>query len=139
VSFKSSLYTYLSSKTEISSLVSSRIYDRIAPEKVTTPFITFQIISGDKANHTGGASQDASKLVQLHVVGDSGKICETVSEALRNVLDGFIGDMGGMYVTSCFFHNETDDYDTPESGTQLGRFALILDYSIWYNEAIPTL
>ena len=139
MSFKTGLYSFLTGKAGITGVVGSRIYDTIAPQDATKPFIIFSIVTSEKSNYLSGQAEDAFIILELVVVADTGKTCETITEALRNELSGFTGSMGSINVTSCFFESDSDEYVRPVDGQDFGIFSRVVQYNIWFTESLPTL
>jgi hypothetical protein len=141
MTIETALFSYLSTKPEITALVNTRIYATIAPSSVTFPFITFKILSEASEHDMGGAVGLTRVLVQLDAWAYEVSERQAIAEALRNVLDGFKDLMGTeqLDVRNCFMENRTTFEEPDKHGKNLPVHRSSIDFSIWHVESLPTL
>lgn len=140
MTIESALYSYLSNKASITSLVSTRIYPQVAPNSAAYPFITYNVINEEPTHSMSGAVGLTHLTVQIDVWCNTVANRVAVSEALRNALDGFTGAMGAenLSIRNCFLENRTNFNETDGEGkTPVYRSSM--DFSIWHVETVPTL
>jgi len=131
MSLEGAILTY--TKAQVLS-VSNRVYGVKAPIGVATPYIVFNVVSGDFVHSMGGDSGLAETRVQFSVFGDGYGVVKTVVEDLkktyRNYIEGGGALMGGaQWVQSTLLGNETDMY---EDATDL--YHTVLDIIFWHVE-----
>lgn len=143
MSIQAAFYHHLSNDTTVAGLVSARIYVDVAPSSVAgLNHITFQLISGTHEHHMTAAAGLTRKRVQVDVWATNSVSRDGISEAVREALDGYRGDMGAtgstVDVRMCHLVNETDGYESPVMGTEFGLFRRTMDWEIWHSESVPT-
>lgn len=123
------LRTILAADDGVSGIVGDRIYYVIAPQKTAAPYL---IISGvaKAADHThDGPSGLREARVQMSAFGESYMDVSDLTQAVKDCLDGFIGESEGVLIEKCLYINEVDMYE-PGTGLQFKPS----DYEIYYKE-----
>jgi len=146
MSIESALVTYLESKTEITNLVSTRIYPVLAPQNTTSPYITYQMISDSPNYCTSGDAKLNEARIQINAfdeiasgaTGNSYKTVKQIQEALRDVLSGFRGTWGSTFINRCVVGGFSDLPQSPDSGREIGVSAVTCDLTIHYTVAAPS-
>ena len=66
---------------------------------------------------------------------------QAIGEAIRNALDGFVGDLGAenLVIRNCFLRNRTTFEEPDKQGKNLPVHRSSLDFSIWHEQSLPTL
>lgn len=138
---ETALFSYLSTKPIITAEVGTRIYATVAPSAVTYPFITFEIISEDPDHYMQGASNLTNVLVQIDAWAFLVAERQSIGEAIRNALDGFVGNLGAenLVIRNCFLRNRTTFEEPDKQGKNLPVHRSSLDFSIWHEQSLPTL
>jgi hypothetical protein len=116
----------------VTDLISTRLYYVRAPQDVTKPYVVFFKVSGPREYSHDGASELANPRFQFSCFATTYYEAKQIVTAIRTVLEGFDGMMGGdggVSVGGCFCVNETDIY---EDDTDL--FHVAVDYLIWHEE-----
>lgn len=141
MTIESALYSYLSNKASITALVSTRIYPEVGPNDAGYPFITYITVTGDQQHDMSGASGLTNVRMQIDAWADIIADRVSVSEALRNALDGFTGNMGteNLNIRSCFLADYSTLRETEPEGRGQPIYRASLDFSIWHVESVPTL
>ena len=132
------VYSYLISKTSITSLVSTRIYPLIAPEGSAWPFIIYQRIGSSHEHNMSGSSGLVTATVQIDAYAEAYSSAKSIGAAIRNVLDGYRGLMGSTFVSRCHLGDERDLLDVTDLADEFGGFRWSGDFAIAYHESIPT-
>jgi len=116
--------------TNLTHLVSGRIYYVSAPQDVQTPYIVFFKVTAPREHSHDGASSLVNARFQFSVFDVTYKKCKEIAEEIRLSIQGFSGYMGGgVYVNGCFYIDEIDNYEVE---TKL--YHLAVDYSLWHHE-----
>ena len=143
MSFESALYTHLTGLSGITAVVSTRIYQEIAPTDVEKPYITWSIISDVPTGHIYIESGIAKKVVQFDVFAETDLTVNSAEDALRNGIDGFSGTMGSgshtIVVHSIRKKNSFQRMIPPSDGSQRAIYRRMAEYSFWHREVVPTL
>ena len=139
MSFLSDLYEYTKNSSTITALVSTKIYPGLAPTSTALPYITYEISSRTPTRHMTGVSAFVEHSIQFDALGTTEAIVNDISNALRNVLDGFQDTMGSTDIRYVRFENEVDNTSIEsDAGNQVKIHRRTLDYVFGYVEAVPT-
>lgn len=138
---ESALFNHLTNKASITALISDRVYNQLGPEGAAYPFITFTVLSTDHTHSMGGAVGLVNVNMQIDIWAESQIDRVTVTEAIRNALDGFKGAMGAeaLSIRNCFLESYSSFTEPEIEGRQKPVFRSSMDFSIWHVETLPTL
>lgn len=141
MTIESALYSYLSTKSTITDEVGTRIYPHPAPNDADYPFITYSVTSENTQHDMTGASGLANVQVQLDAWAETVADRSDASEAIRNALDGFTGNMGteNLNIRTCFLVDRSTLQESDPEGRQQPIFRASMDFTIWHVESAPTL
>jgi len=141
MTIETAFFSYVTSKAEITNLVSTRVFASVAPSSPTYPYITFTVISNQPEHYMGGSSGLTSVRLQVDAWARLVSEQQDISEALRNVLDGYGGLMGteNLDVRMCFMENRNTFEEPDKQGKNLPVHRASIDYLIWHKESLPTL
>jgi hypothetical protein len=135
---RSAIRTYLLTQTDLTNLISTRIYLTRIPDNGTYPCITFRRISSGRQHDLDGAAGYAESNFEFEVWSDDSEEVEDVCEELRQALQGFRGTMGTTAVKRVTLEDEQDFYHPPISGDDVGVHRTVVRYIVGYVETIPT-
>ena len=122
------LVTHLEDDTGVGALIGDRIYPLQVPQDAELPALAYQIIT-DRYEVTHDQRSELSRArVQFTHVGTTYTALKSLSEAVRDALHQFTGDLGGVVVTGCLLDQDTDDW----SGSHKSPVKRS-DYIIWYK------
>lgn len=141
MTIESALYSYLSNKASVTALVSDRIYPQVAPQGTAYPFVTFNVLSEDTQHDMSGASGLTNVAMQIDAWCETVADRVSVSEALRNALDGFRGAMGteSLHISNFFMTDRQNFVEGDTEGKAHPLYRSSMDFSIWHAESVPTL
>ncbi len=141
MTIESALFNYLSNESGMTTLVSTRIYASSPPSAPVYPFVTFQVLNNQPEHYMAGAVGLTEVLMQVDAWAFLVSEQQAISEALRNLLDGFRGAMGSelLAVRKCFLETRTTFQEPDKQGKNLPVHRASLDFSIWHVESLPTL
>ena len=132
----------LTDDTEVSELISSRVYAQHAPQKAPVPYIVYSRVSGDHLQHTTAASGLASTSIQLDMFGVTYSQAKDLGEEVRLALDGFSGVVSTatktITIKTITIETHTDGFEIPPAAGQKGTHRVIMDFAVWYTETVPT-
>lgn len=139
MSIRSDLRTYLLSNTEITDLVGQRIFPCRRPQNVTGDAICFWRTSGDHDHNLTGSSGTAIPTFAIEVLSTTYLTADAIAEAVRQVMQGFRGDMGTTEVKTVILADEQDGFDENDKGDDVATYRIALLYRIRYTESKPAL
>jgi hypothetical protein len=137
MSIKTALYTYLSTQSAITGVVSTKVYPGRAPTGASLPYITYSKLAEPPYHNFGGADIIANPTFEFECWANSDVTAESLMEALRNVLDGFRGTMATVDVRNIIMSSVDEDYTAPDDGSEQGIFRISADFEIWYVRSVP--
>lgn len=107
------LYTILAADSDVTDLVSTRIYPDQAPQKATSPYVVFQLISGEHLESHQGGSQLVFRRFQFDGWAGTRLLAEQIREAIRLSLQGFSqgSPVFGTVIQAILADNEGGGYD----------------------------
>ena len=138
------IYAYLSGLTTMTDQVSTRIYPRGAPMRAEDdrPYITFRIADEDRpARNQSDPGGLVSSSIDFDVIANDEVTAQSVTDALRNCLDGYQEDtdMGGVAdVQRVNYTGRSDAYIGPQDGDEFGTWTNSLSYDFWVVESVPS-
>ena len=124
---------FLIADATIGAVVDNRIYPLMIPQGAILPCLTYQRISTPRivTHQSSGATGDLTNpRFQFDAWGVTQKEVKAISDALRAVLHGKRGAMGGVTIRAAIAENEEPEFD-PDSELYRSRS----DYIIWQEEA----
>jgi len=132
MAIEADLYTHLINNSTVNSIVGDRVYPLRLEQGYTLPAISYQRISGDRAKDISGSIGHAQPRIQVDCWTNSYGKLKDLSEAVRQALDRFQGDLGGgSYVQHVSLEGETETY---EEETEIQRVSL--DFVIYHSETV---
>jgi len=137
--FKKAIYDRLNADTGITLSVVDRIYPELAPKSDALPYITLHRVSNNHLHHLSGAAGLVTQRYQIDCWASDSVTLETLSEAVRNNLDGFEhGSWGTVDVKDVKLSSENDQFIQPTDASEVGVFRTSMDFTIWHAESMPT-
>lgn len=126
------LFSYLSTYSGLSTLISKKIYPIIAPEGTAVPYVTYTRISGQRFHAFRSDSGMTNPTFQFSCFGTSYSNAKAVAAQLRAALQNYSGTMGGVggvSVQSVLLIDENDLYDD-----EAKVYYTTIDFQIFFNE-----
>ena len=128
------LYTYLTggSPNPVAALVGTRVYPMgHLPQNPTMPALSYSLIGAARVVTTDGADTLFNPSFQVDCWHTSGLGAVQLFDLVRQRLNGFSGDLGGVYAQGIFLVRARDLYDN-----DTGLYRRSADYSIWNREPV---
>lgn len=135
MTIESDIRARLAADGTVAGLVSTRIYPAILPQDPMLPAIVFSKVSAVRVHKLTGASGWSMPRMTVHSWGRTYAEAKTVAAAVRESLNGFIGQLSDGQSPESFrravirIDNELDDY---EEDTDFHR--VIQDYMVSHAE-----
>jgi hypothetical protein len=128
------LYSVLAADETVSGLVGTRIYPLSIPDNAAMPAVVYQRISGAALLTMDGAHSMTHARFQLNCWSDEYGETRDLSDAVRQCLDGYSGDVGNVSVLGVFVEGEIDLGEIVPDVETSKRHAKALDFFMWYRE-----
>ena len=110
-----SIYTLLSAESDITDLVSTRIYPVRVAQNGSYPAIVYSILgavpTNDKTGTTNRRSQIDDFEVQISVHAKDYATTQDVCKAVRDTIDKYSGTSAGVSINSIYWDEQSDRYD----------------------------
>ena len=132
-----SLYSFLSTIGEVTSIVGDRIYPQHSDQPVY-PCLIYSLVSQTHDHIVTGSSGTARARVQFDCWSYSLSDCSIVIEAIRQNLQGLQGTLGSLTVVGSHLNNELDLSERPADASNRWLYRKTADYTLRYNVTIPT-
>ena len=128
------LYTILAAATDLTDLVSTRIYPDKAPQGVTAPYVVFQRISGVHLQSHQGSSGLTFPRFQFDAWASQRSAAENIGNEIRLAIQGYSNQspVSGTVIQAILAENDAGGYDDE---TQLFRHRS--DFFIHHDEEVP--
>ena len=142
VPVKTALYEHLVGISAISTVIGDRLYPNAVGAGATLPYVTYQRRDYESMHHMGGASGLSTAQFRFTVQASTSLQAGTISEALRDNLDGLaktnIGTSAPVFVHRCALTDIEDDFIKPTEADPIGKNRMRMDFDFAFTEAVPT-
>tara|TARA_R110000868_G_scaffold248553_2_gene505088 strand:- start:8217 stop:8618 length:402 start_codon:yes stop_codon:yes gene_type:complete len=131
---KSGLVSLLSSEATITAISGTRVYVQRAPQNAAFPHIIItQMSSDENGTLDGGSGQLRFLDFDIDCKAKSSVTAESLGNAVRTYIDDYSGTAGSSTIGAVIMNDESDDYEPPQDGSDVGVFVVTLDVTIHYN------
>lgn len=134
---ESDLIAKLKAVAAVAALVGTRVYVKV-PQDTEYPLIRITRISSNSAQHTGGAAGICQAIVQIDCISRTVTSAKNVVEEVREAMMGWRGTQGDTVFRSILLTDRRDLDEPDEQGGELGHFGESMDFTITYQESIPS-
>ena len=131
---KSGLVSLLTGEATVSAICSSRVYVNRAPQNAIFPHVIItQMSSEENGTIDGGSGQLRFLDFDIDCKAKSSVTAESLGNAIRTYIDDYSGAAGSFTIGAVIMNDESDDYEPPQDGSDVGVFVVTLDLTIHYN------
>jgi hypothetical protein len=131
---KSGLVSLLSGEATITSICGTRVYVTKAPQKAILPHVIItQMSSEENITLDGGSGQLRFLNFDIDCKSKTSVQAEQLANAVRTFLDDYSGTAGSYTIGAVIMNDESDDYEPPTDGSDIGVHVVTLDLDIQYN------
>lgn len=116
----------------LTALVGGRIKPVVRGQGQPLPAVVFNRITGARDMTMAGPSGTAESLVQIDCYGETYAATKAVANAVRGVLSGYRGTVGGVEVLGVFLESERDSFDADATAK---IYRVSMDFTVWAVEA----
>lgn len=131
---KAGLVSLLSGEATITAICSTRVYVQKAPQNAIFPHIIITQMSTDENVSLDGGSGSLRFInYDIDCKARTSVQAESLGNAVRTFLDDYSGTAGSFTIGAVIMNDESDDYEPPQDGSDIGVFIVTLDLDIQYN------
>ena len=124
--------------TAVTDLIGTRLYPRRIPQGVENPCAKYQMISSMREGALDGGSGIVNAMIQIDIFSDSHLEAETISEKIRERLQGFRGTESSVEILGCTLINSRELLSAAVDASDDHDYRVILEFEIQHQETIPT-
>lgn len=131
---KSGLVSLLSAEATVTAICATRIYVNRAPQNAVFPHLVItQMGSEENGTLDGGSGQLRFLDFDIDCKAKSSVSAEALANAVRVYLDDYSGTAGSFTIGAVLMNDESDDYEPPQDGSDVGVFVVTLDLTVQFN------
>lgn len=131
---KSGLVALLAAEATITAICSTRVYVGKAPQTAAFPHVIITQMGSDENATLDGASGQLRFLnFDIDCKAKTSVQAEALGNAVRVYLDDYSGTAGSYTIGAVILNDESDDYEPPQDGSDVGVHVVTLDVDIHYN------
>jgi len=131
---KSGLVALLSGEATITAICSTRVYVQKAPQNAAFPHVIITQMGSEENGSLDGASGQLRFLTfDVDCKAKTSVQAEALGNAVRVFLDDFSGTAGTYTIGAVIMNDESDGYEAPTDGSDIGVHVVTLDLDIQYN------
>ena len=108
------IYYLLTNATDVTDIVSTRVYPEIAQQDADLPYIVYAIANNEPTDTKPEPSKLDTAQVEVNIYSDSYTQAIDLAVAVRAALDRVKGTYNGVNVQSIQYLNEVIDFDEPQ-------------------------
>ena len=130
-----SVYSVLTGDVTLASLIGTRAYSSVAPERCSRPYVVFRLLSTVADSTLDGHDGLMDALIQVDCMAASQDGARSVADATRAALADYSGTIGGHETLRFRFEGEADNWELEMDGGEdiIGR--VTQTWGVWYCES----
>ena len=133
---KSGLVALLSTESTITAICSTRVYVSKAPEKALLPYVIITQMSSEENPSLDGASGKLRFITfDIDCKSKTSVQAESLGNAVRTFIQDYTGSAGNYTIGAVIMNDESDSYEPPEDGSDVGVHVVTLDLDVQFNIA----
>ena len=133
-----SFYAYLQTKSSVTAIVGAKVYPVLVDPRKSLPWIGYELSSTDPYMSFAGESGYVKSSLIVTCWAASKSAARALSEALRNVLNGFRGTMGSMTRVTAMYGNEIDVVYEAEDNAANRVYGVQANLTMSHAQDVPT-
>jgi hypothetical protein len=120
--------------SDVTTLVSTRVYWGDVPQSAAKPWVRMNVISGIRDYHMEAPSGLVNSRVQVDCVAISYGAAKGIARAIETAISGYRGTQGSIKFGGVFIESERDDTES-DTGDTVTLYRTSLDLIIWHGKA----
>lgn len=118
----------------MAALIGNRVFPVLAPATAPLPFVTWRRISVQRQQSMAGPIGMPTVYLSVDVFAETYEAARTLADAIRQVLDGWGGEMNDVSVASVSLTNEADGFVTLAGGDLPPVYTVQLTFAVLWQE-----
>ena len=133
---KSGLVALLSTEATITAICGTRVYVTKAPQKAVFPYVIItQMSSEENASLDGATGKLRFITFDIDCKSKTSVQAESLGNAVRTFIQDYTGAAGNFTIGAVIMNDESDSYEPPEDGSDVGVHVVTLDLDVQFNIA----
>jgi len=133
---KSGLVALLSTEATITAICGTRVYVTKAPQKAVFPYVIItQMSSEENASLDGATGKLRFITFDIDCKSKTSVQAESLGNAVRTFIQDYTGAAGNFTIGAVIMNNESDSYEPPDDGSDVGVHVVTLDLDVQFNIA----
>lgn len=133
---KSGLVALLSTEATITAVCGTRVYVSKAPEKALLPYVIITQMSSEENASLDGASGKLRFITfDIDCKSKTSVQAELLGNAVRTFIQDYSGAAGNYTIGAVIMNDESDSYEPPQDGSDVGVHVVTLDLDVQFNIA----
>ena len=140
------IFGYLVSRPEVNVFVGTRVFGLQIPQWSAAmqetyggplPAIVYRESLVEHHEHLEGGSASAETDLTIECLASTYVEVKGLADAVRRVLDTYLGSMGETDILGSICDGEQDIYDNPVDGSDNGSYRVMMSFNIVHSESLP--
>jgi len=133
---KSGLVALLSTEATITAICGTRVYVTKAPQKAVFPYVIItQMSSQENASLDGASGKLRFITFDIDCKSKTSVQAESLGNAVRTFIQDYTGAAGNFTIGAVIMNDESDSYEPPDDGSDVGVHVVTLDLDVQFNIA----
>jgi hypothetical protein len=133
---KSGLVSLLSSESTITAICSTRIYIGKAPQTASFPHVIItQMGTNENVSLDGASGKLRFITFDIDCKSKTSVQAESLGNAVRTFIQDYTGAAGNFTIGAVIMNDESDGYEPPDDGSDVGVHVVTLDLDVQFNIA----
>jgi len=133
---KSGLVALLSTEATITAICGTRVYVTKAPQKAVFPYVIItQMSSQENASLDGATGKLRFITFDIDCKSKTSVQAESLGNAVRTFIQDYTGAAGNFTIGAVIINDESDSYEPPDDGSDVGVHVVTLDLDVQFNIA----
>lgn len=133
---KSGLVSLLSSESTITAICSTRIYIGKAPQTASFPHVIItQMGTNENVSLDGASGKLRFITFDIDCKSKTSVQAESLGNAVRTFIQDYTGSAGNFTIGAVIMNDESDSYEPPDDGSDVGVHVVTLDLDVQFNIA----
>lgn len=127
------LRSVLIADSDVTDLVSSRIYPEHRQQGNDLPAVVYQLVNTESQNSVGGHASLTRATMSFDSIAVNYGGAKTLAEKVRQALMDYSGTSEGVVVSSCQHEGDSALIEDSQVAEDRGVSRIISDYTVWYT------
>ncbi|PQO33153.1 hypothetical protein C5Y96_09850 [Blastopirellula marina] len=137
MTIQQAIVNYLLEQSNVTDLVSNRIFTNHLPQKPEFPAITIRLVSADHGRNLDGPNGVVRARIQIEAWSKDFLESQDIAEQVRTKVQGYSGLMDELLIRSCGLEEDIDTPEPPDDDSDEWFYSKALIFSMLYIESIP--